>query len=83
MLLHRDIGLKCLKEVGLSLFGMSAMKVELKATNIWPMDQAYSTTLRKSSPRNLKQAVKNSTGSMSRLGLLYILKSEELLDVLP
>ena len=72
--LHREMGLKSTKEIGLSFLGIRARKVEFKEGVILPDILEHSTDLSKSLPNRSKKRRKNSTGQPSGPGLLSFLK---------
>lgn len=57
MWLHKDIGLKSLKEEGLSTLGMRVMKVDLKPSDILPLLLISSMIPVRSIPKTLKKAM--------------------------
>ena len=55
--LHKDIGQKSSNDLGASVLGINAMKVELKRAGIFPLSLESSITLNRSLPKTSKSAL--------------------------
>lgn len=77
------MSLKWFKDLGISNFGIKAIKFALKATKTCHEDLEYLTTFSKSSHRKLKRSRQNLVRSPSRLQLLSFLNYVGLRVIFP